>query len=113
MTTSEITPQQITFPVDLQSIGSPLTRFVGFGGITMTTFGASYGNVPVESVLDGSAKYIEVRASSDGRGYRDEWHRPEIDGPESESVYVERYDTTGRVFHGFVDAISRKIVQVG
>lgn len=48
--------------------------------------------------------------TSDGRHANTaEWHV----GPEAEWVYVERWDTTGRAFHGWVDGTSRKLLQTG
>lgn len=95
---------------DLQKIAKTMTTFVGFGGMKVTTQHVSYGHVPVEAVLDGTANAVEVTATSDGRGYIPEWHS----GAESgETAYVERYTTAGRTFHGFIDSVSRKIVQSG
>jgi hypothetical protein len=39
------------------------------------------------------------------------WH----EGPEAETVYVERWnvETGQREFHGYVDSVSRKLVQTG
>ena len=48
--------------------------------------------------------------TSDGRyAITNEWHT----GPEAEWVQVQRWDTTGRAFHGFVDSVSRKLLQTG
>lgn len=83
-------------------------------GPEMTVVGLSYGVVPVESVLDGSAKPVEATLTSDGRTYWQGWHKPEADGPFSDdSAYVERWDATGRAFHGYVDSVSRKLTQTG
>lgn len=82
-------------------------------GVPLTVNRLSYGKVEVESVLDGTAKPIEATLTSDGRTYFPSWHKPEHDGEFGESVYVERWTGAGRVFHGFIDAHSRKIVQTG
>ena len=102
---------QLQFPFDLQTIAPSLTQFVGFGGITMTTIGGSYGVVPVEDVMSGRAQVIEVTATSDGRSYMRNggWHT----GPEADAVYVEVYSDRGREFHGWIDSVSRKLVQSG
>jgi hypothetical protein len=42
-----------------------------------------------------------------------EWHRVEVDGPEAGIVYVERWSSVGREFHGWIDGESRKLVQAG
>lgn len=55
-------------------------------------------------------------ATQDGRRvYYGEWHREEIDGPYDarEAVYAEVYAEIGRVFHGWIDARTRKVVQSG
>ena len=101
---------QLQFPFDLQTIAPSLTQFVGFGGIAMTTVAGSYGHAKVEDVLAGTAPMIEVTATSDGRGYaRGQWHT----GAEADTVYVEVYSDRGREFHGWIDSVSRKLVQSG
>jgi len=103
---------QISHPFDLQTIAPSLTRFVGYGGVTMTTVGGSYGHVAVEDVLAGRAPMVEVTATSDGRSFHrgNGWHA----GPETgEAVYVEVYSDRGREFHGWIDSDSRKLVQTG
>lgn len=100
----------LSFPPDLRSVQKCLTEFVGFGGLKMKTVHVSFGVVPTESVLDGSATAVEVTATSDGRmANTREWH----DGDSADSVYVERYSALGREFHGWIDSTSRKLVQVG
>ena len=88
----------------LHTIYSPNT------GGELTVVELSYGIVESAAVLDGTAKPIEARVSADGRAWSSEWHQ----GAESgDAVYVERHDITGCVFHGWVDATSRQIVQAG
>ncbi len=70
---------------------------------------ASFGKVSVESVIDGSAAPISATYSADGRGMRNGWHS----GDEADAVYVERHDLGVCVFHGFIDSVSRKLVQAG
>lgn len=102
--------QTITFDsFDIRQIAKTMTRFVGFGGIEVTTRQTSYGAVPVDTVLLGTAQPLEVTATSDGMGYLPEWH----DGDSDDLVYVERYSPQGREFHGWVDRTSRRLVQVG
>lgn len=101
----------IDFPADLKKIQEPLTKFVGFGGVTMTTVQASFGKVPVETVLDKSAVAVKVVATSDGFGARYEsWHRGEENG---DPVYCEVYSDSGREFHGWLDPVTRNCVQTG
>lgn len=70
-----------------------------------------FGNeVSIESVLDGSAPALVATLTSDGRGaITNAWH----EGVEHDWVYVERWTYRGRVFHGWVDSASRKILQAG
>ncbi len=66
---------------------------------------------PIEKVLDHSARAESVTLTSDGRSYyQGGWHEGETYG---DSVYVERWTAEGRVFHGFVDSVTRKLVQAG
>lgn len=70
---------------------------------------ASFGKVSVESVIDGSAAPITATYSADGRAMRNGWHT----GAEADAVYVERHAGGQCVFHGFIDSVSRKLVQAG
>jgi hypothetical protein len=80
-----------------------------YGG-DLVVNGLSYGRVPVEDVLSGEAKPIAATLSADGRSWIAQWH----EGPESdESIYVETHDRWGCRFHGYVDSVSRRIVQAG
>lgn len=80
-------------------------------GAELVVVQVSYGVVPTEDVLSGKAKPVLAYLSADGRAFdHTHWHR----GPESgESIYVEVHDYSGRFFHGWVDARSRRIVQTG
>lgn len=44
-----------------------------------------------------------------------QFHNPAIDGAENQSqIFFERWDSSGfRVTHGWVDSVSRKVVQIG
>jgi hypothetical protein len=78
----------------------------------LTVCQLSYGKVSVAAVLDGSAAVTSISASADGRGFNSgAWH----EGAEAEAVYVEKIDgMTGAVtFHGWVDGVSRQLVQAG
>lgn len=80
-----------------------------YGG-ELTVVQLSYGKVDADDVLAGTAKPIAAVVTADGRSYLPEWHT----GPESgDAVYVERHDETGCAFHGWIDSISRRIVQAG
>jgi hypothetical protein len=58
------------------------------------------GTLPAESVV----------LTADGRRYDDRgWH----EGPEAEWIYVERWTAAGREFHGWIDSVSRRILQAG
>lgn len=82
-------------------------------GVTLTVCRRSFGQVPVEDVLSGKCSPTVIYGSQDGRGWVDGvWHKSE-DGEESEGVWVERWTLGGCQFHGVVDSVSRKVVQVG
>jgi hypothetical protein len=64
----------------------------------------------VDAVIANTIAAESASLSSDGRTWLSEWHT----GAESaDAAYVERWTADGRVFHGWVDAQSRKIVQAG
>lgn len=100
--------------VDMQTIQKCLTEFVGVGGVKVTTVHAKFGKI-TDAEYHAGATAVEVIATSDGGRYAEgQWHREEIDGAfADESVYVERYTAAGREFHGFIDKVSRKLVQTG
>ena len=57
---------------------------------------------------DGTPEFVTL--TEDGRFYsEDGWHAD----PEDKCVYVERWTAKGREFHGFIDSVSRKLVQAG
>lgn len=66
--------------------------------------------VDAEDAVRGRVLPVSVRLSSDGRAWTSEPHF----GPETgEVVYVERWTPGGRAFHGFIDSVSRRVVQAG
>lgn len=75
----------------------------------LTRVAASFGKVSVESVIDGRAAPITATYTADGRAMRNGWHA----GAEADAIYVERHDAGRCVFHGFIDSVSRKLVQAG
>lgn len=83
----------------------------GWGG-DLTLCWRTYGKVETMTVLDGSARPVEALLTEDGRICDTRtWHEGEQTG---EAVYVERWDAErGRYFHGYVDSISRNVVQTG
>lgn len=64
----------------------------------------------VDDVVLGIARPHEAVLTQDGQGYIPEWHTGEEFG---EMIFVERHTLEGRVFHGWIDSVSRKIVQTG
>ena len=83
--------------------------FESIGGPTLTVTSLSYGLVPLDEVLDGTARPVAAIATQDGRWIVGGWH----EGPEAEAIYFERYDSTGRTSHGWIDSASRRLVQAG
>jgi hypothetical protein len=62
------------------------------------------------AIIAGTLPADEVVLTSDGRHYDHHgWH----EGPEADAIYVERWTRQGREFHGWVDSVSRRLVQAG
>jgi hypothetical protein len=89
-------------------LSAPTGAEVVTEGMTLRVHSRSFGSISLAE-LQAGAPATEVILTSDGRGYELGWH----EGPEAEAVYLERWDTTGRVFHGWVDSVSRRLVQAG
>ena len=96
-----------------QSTSKGDARFVPVqtgAGVGLIVRSCSFGKVEVEAVLAGEVEPVEIIATQDGLGYVAEWH----DGPETgPAIYVERWCSIGRRFHGFIDPTTRRIVQAG
>lgn len=77
----------------------------------MQVCGTSYAKgVELVDLEAGSAEPVEAMLSQDGRHWLATWH----EGPTADdAVYVERVTADGLDFHGWVDADSRRLVQVG
>jgi len=97
----------MTAVADMKTLDKVFSPNVGHDLVVVAL---SFGQVPAEAVLDGSAKPIEARLSADGRSWESAWHEGELSGRE---CYVERHDATGCVFHGWIDQASRRLVQAG
>lgn len=88
----------------------PMQQYETGAGPLLTVNSVGYGQAELDRVLDGTADAIEAVLTEDGRmAVTWEWH----EGHSWEQVYVERWDERGRVFHGWVDRASRKLVQAG
>lgn len=61
------------------------------------------------AIIAGEICVERWTGTADGRSYRGEWHT----GESTSDVYAERWEQGARVFHGWIDAGSRKIVQAG
>lgn len=80
-----------------------------YGGNLMKV-GATWGAEATIEEVDRGLPAERVMLSADGRHWIDGWHR----GPETgQPVYVEQHTCGGAVFHGWIDSISRLIVQTG
>ena len=102
--TSTIEQFDVATATTLQRVFSPKY------GADLIVNQVSYGQVPVEDVFSGAALPIEATLTADGRHYdRRGWH----EGAEAEAVYVERHTREGCVFHGWIDSVSRRLVQAG
>lgn len=82
-------------------------------GADLTVVGLTY---PATTTLDEierrTVRPEQIMLSADGRHWLDAWHR-DVDGQLADAVYVEKHTTGGAVFHGWVDARSRRVVQAG
>ncbi len=80
-------------------------------GPLLTVSRVGYGDAELDRVLDGTADAEVVILTEDGRvAITSEWHS----GSSERAVYTERWEAgRGRMFHGWVDADSRKLVQAG
>jgi hypothetical protein len=88
----------------------PMQQYETGSGMLLTVNSVGYGHAELDRVLDGTADAIEAVLTEDGRtAVTWEWHQ----GHSWEQVFVERWDETGRAFHGWVDKASRKLVQAG
>lgn len=86
-------------------------RVASVDGEILVVTRVSYGRDADETeVLAHTAPAVEVVLSSDGRWVESQaWH----DGPEAEWVAYERWTSEGRVAHGFIDSVSRRLLQAG
>lgn len=100
MTTTHTTAQAITsLPLNavVEREGMPLRVVLRAGLINWTP----------ELGAEGAE---EVTLTSDGRQYAPGWHSGDV----AEWVYVERWTRgVGRTFHGWIDSVSRQLVQAG
>ncbi len=81
-------------------------------GMRLTVSQLSYGKVPAEAVLDGTAHPIEAVLTQDGRGMLPEWEREDPNALDT-AIYYERWSTRGREAHGWLHADTRRILQAG
>lgn len=88
-----------------------LDKVVTFDGITLTHVAGSFGHVDAADAIAGRCPLVEATFTSDGRqAITWQWHT----GDDSDGlVFVERWTTEGRVFHGWVHPESRRLVQAG
>lgn len=79
--------------------------------VTSRAFGLG---ATADEVTRGVVAAEVVELSADGRSWVDGWHDAKRHGAEStEAVYVEKHTRGGAVFHGWVDSVSRRVVQTG
>lgn len=86
--------------------------FIGVGGVELTVVGRR--NVTEGGPRTGTAYCEEVIASTDGRMVHvDTMQGDEHERAEDGDVYFEVWRVDGSGMHGWADAASRQIVQVG
>jgi len=105
-----------TFPVvrttsfDILSWLDLRDQAITFEATPLTVVTGNYGHVDVADVMAGRCPLIDVTLTEDGRqAITNCWHTGEDNG----WVYAERWTAEGRVFHGYVDSVSRRILQSG
>lgn len=99
--------------VNIPTNPSLLDTFVGVEGIELTVIGRTFARgVGLEQIQAGDAEPTGFVASSDGRSVQTLWH-DEADGGAQGAAYFERFEHGARVAHGWVDSVSRRIVQTG
>lgn len=104
---------------DLMVAAKGLTSFPTGSGVDVIRVAASWpAGVDEEGVLSGAVAPTEIVVTSDGGQYRrDGWHDGESDI--DSWVYFERWErelgtSRGyRVAHGYIDPVSRRLVQAG
>jgi hypothetical protein len=85
-----------------------------FGGPSLRVSQRTWGIGTTIEAVNAGAVPSRVVATEDGRHVEGAWHT----GPDSgDEVYFERYDledgTVRRVSHGWIDRVTRRLVQVG
>jgi hypothetical protein len=88
--------------------------FVGVGGVELVVSQLGWDAGTSIEEVEAGALATRLIGTQDGRHYAaGGWH----EGESAEQVYVERYEMRGaafvRVFHGWIDSESRKLVQAG
>jgi hypothetical protein len=100
--------------IDDLTKSDPREAFASFGGPAVRINHRSYPvGSDVEAVIAGTVDPESATATADGRHMAHGWHT----GPEAEWVYVERYaiadGNVSLTFHGWIDSVSRKLLQAG
>lgn len=88
--------------------------FTGIGGITLKVAQLGWdAGTSLEEVEAGALATRLIATQDGGQALTDQWHSGEC----TEEVFAERYELRGgifaRVFHGWIDAESRQLVQAG
>ena len=93
-------------------VATPVVQIL-FTPVGRTVYGDG-GYMPL-IVAERSGEGLESRVivTTDGRPVLKQWHSGPEDADEGESVFFEEYTKAGRVCHGWVSVVSRKLVQVG
>jgi len=87
-------------------------EFVCLEGITMTVCQLGYGRITLAE-LNAGATPTTLTATEDGLHANTlEWHDGPGEGAET-AIFVERYVGAARIFHGWVDQTTRKLLQAG
>lgn len=84
-------------------------------GAELVVIGRRFGiGATTDEVVRGAVAAEYVSLSADGKSWIDGWHDASRHGAESgDAVYVETHTRGGASFHGWVDSVSRRVVQTG
>lgn len=101
----------VASPQDLFTAPTRSAHYSPNYGGTLTVVGRSWPKgTDVAEVLAGTARADVVRLTADGRSMLDGWHEGPLCG---DVVYAELHRADGSGFHGWIDRVSRGLVQVG
>lgn len=109
-----MTTTQVPNPVAADIMALPcMSEVVNIDGMTLIVNHRSWpAGTDLRGVMANTISATSIELTQDGRHMVRGWHTAE-DGPETDWVFFEVWDATGRRSHGWIDSVSRKLLQVG